>query len=155
MLSRVHFLARPICACIPLLFCALACGPRYAQSSFEVHLINQSDTTLSVGLVKKGPPLEDGWVAPEQTAILAAPLADKHWGAPVKPGQSIVLGPKTGAFADGSHATVRIYAGTPTVEETIGYPQSDPDRVDINLWPGRSVYTIKRANRRLVSVHEE
>jgi hypothetical protein len=155
MLSRIHQLSVRLFVCIVLPLCALACGPHYEQRVFEVHLINQSDTTLSVGLVKKGQPLEDGWVAPEQTAILATPLADKHWGTQVKPGQSIVLGPKTGAFAEGSHAAVRVYAGTPTIEETVGYAQTDPDRLDINLWPGRCKYTIKRANRRLVGVREE
>jgi hypothetical protein len=145
---------RLLATCLLILNLSLlgGCGSNYERRIYTVQLTNQTNTTISVGLIKKGKPLQEGWVAPEDIAILAPPLIGRHWGQTVKPDQTILLGPQEGAFAEGNIARIRVYAGTPTVEETVGYSRADPDRLDIDLWPGRSSYIIRRENRRLIEV---
>jgi len=46
----------------------------------------------------------------------------------IKPGETRVLGPYTGKFSQGVHAILRIYGGTPTIEEMLAFARSDPDR---------------------------
>ena len=59
------------------------------------------------------------------------------------------MGPYSGKFDAGTQAILRIYAGTPTIDEMVAYSKDDPDRLDIYLWPGRNAYVIRSGSGRL------
>jgi hypothetical protein len=119
------------------------------KRSFEISIRNETARPLSIGLVKNGPPTEEGWLAPHDVAIMAPQLSDRKWGLVVKPGEGKVMGPHVGNFAPSVQAILRIYAGTPTIEEMIAFPKTDPERLDIYLWPGKSAYVIRNVGGRL------
>jgi hypothetical protein len=130
------------------------------KAAFEVEITNAARTQFVAGLVKRLPspqrPLpEDNWAAPEDIAIHAPPLTARHWGRLIKPGQTIIIGPQTGHFPDGVRPVLRIYGGDPTVEEALAVGRADPDRLDIDLWPGRSAYIITTDDKRLVANRKE
>ena len=121
----------------------------YEKRSFQISIKNDTTKPISVGLVKNGPPSEEGWIAPHEVAMMAPQLTDRKWGLAIKPGETRVLGPYTGKFSEGVHAILRIYGGTPTIEEMLAFARSDPDRLDIYLWPGKSAYLIRDVAGRL------
>jgi hypothetical protein len=138
---------------LAMIFLVSGCG--LPQRTYQVQVINATDQPLSAGLIKSGPPLEDGWQAPADIALHAPPLADRQWGRLIEPQSTVVIGPQTGRFADQVHAVLRVYAGNPTIEELLAYRRDDPDRVDVYLWPGPSSYRIERRQGRLVAVRQE
>jgi hypothetical protein len=140
---------------VPLLLLIFAPACSLPSRSYHVHAANRCTATLSVGLVKNGPPLEDGWYAPADVAIGAPQLTDRHWGTIVEPGAVLILGPQSGHFADGVQAILRVYAGNPTIEELLAFGRDDPDRVDVYLWPGKSSYVIDRRGGRLTATRSE
>ena len=119
------------------------------KRSFEISVKNETAQPLSLGLVKNGPPTEAGWVAPHEVAMMAPQLADRHWGWVLAPGETKTFGPYTGHFESQTHAILRVYAGTPTIDEMIAFSKDDPQRLDIYLWPGKSAYAIRYGEHRL------
>src|SRR3954464_6280426 len=81
------------------------------KRTFEIALKNDTHTALSVGLVKNGPPQEQGWIAPHEVAMMAPQLADRKWGWVIKPGESKKLGPYSGHFRPGVAGILRVYVG--------------------------------------------
>jgi len=126
-----------------------ACAPQYAQKTFEIWIKNETKHPLSLGLIKNGPPTEEGWIAPHEVAMMAPQLTDHKWGWVLGPGESKTFGPYSGKFAEHVQAILRIYEGTPTIDEMIAFSRDDPDRLDIYLWPGKSAYVIRNASGRL------
>ena len=137
-----------------LLFLLPACT-HYDTRSFEISVKNETARPLSVGLVKNGPPTEEGWIAPHEVAMMAPQLTDHKWGLVISPGETKVIGPHSGNFAAGVQAILRIYAGTPTIEEMLSFSRSDPERLDIYLWPGKSGYVIRYDGGRINFVPTE
>lgn len=133
---------------ILMLMLVPACA-RYQKQSFEVAVRNETAKPISVGLVKNGPPLEEGWLAPHDVAIMMPQLTDRRWGLVIKPGERKVFGPYSGKFQPGVHAIFRVYGGNPTIEEAVAFAKDDPERVDIYLWPGKSGYVIRDVGGRL------
>jgi hypothetical protein len=126
--------------------------PACAQTekrTFEILVKNETARPLSLGLVKNGPPTEEGWIAPHEVAMMAPQLSDRKWGWVLQPGESKTFGPYGGRFAAHVQAILRIYAGTPTIEEMIAFSKDDPERLDIYLWPGKSAYMIRNVTGRL------
>ena len=119
------------------------------KRSFQFSLKNETATPLSAGLTKNGPPREEGWIAPHEVAMMAPQLSDRKWGWVIKPGETKMLGPFTGHFEPNVQAILRIYAGTPTIEEMVSFSRDDPERLDIYLWPGKSAYVIHNVGGRL------
>ncbi len=128
---------------------------QFQKRSFEISVKNETVRPISVGLVKNGPPTEEGWIAPHEVAMMAPQLTDRKWGLVIEPGQTKVLGPHSGKFQAGVQAILRIYAGTPTIEEMLSFSRGDPERLDIYLWPGKSGYVIRYDGGRISSVAEE
>jgi len=126
-----------------------ACAPQYEKKTFEIWIKNETAHPLSLGLIKNGPPTEEGWIAPHEVAMMAPQLTDHKWGWVLAPGQSKTFGPYSGRFAEHVQAILRIYEGTPTIDEMIAFSRDDPDRLDIYLWPGKSAYVIRNASGRL------
>ena len=81
--------------------------------------------------------------------MMAPQLSDRKWGWLIKPGETKMLGPFTGHFEPNVQAILRIYAGTPTIEEMVSFSRDDPERLDIYLWPGKSAYVIRNIGGRL------
>jgi hypothetical protein len=121
----------------------------YEKKSFEIYVKNETVHPLSMGLIKNGPPTEQGWIAPHEVAMMAPQLSDHRWGWVLEPGQSKTFGPYSGRFAEHVQAILRIYEGTPTIDEMIAFSKDDPDRLDIYLWPGKSAYVIRNHGGRL------
>src|SRR4051812_12870701 len=119
------------------------------KRSFEIAIRNDTVRPISVGLVKNGPPQEEGWIAPHEVMMMAPQLSERKWGAVLKPGETKVLGPYWGRFEPGTQAILRIYAGTPTIEEMVSYSREDPERLDIYLFPGKSGLVIEYGGGRL------
>ena len=132
-----------------LIFLLLPACSQEQRRSFEISVRNETGRPISVGLVKNGPPQEEGWIAPHEVAMMAPQLSDRKWGAVLKAGETRVLGPYVGRFEPGVQAILRIYGGTPTIEEMIAFAKDDPERVDIYLWPGKSGYVIRNSGGRL------
>jgi hypothetical protein len=128
---------------------------QYQTRVFEISVKNETVRPISVGLVKNGAPNEEGWIAPHQVAMMAPQLTDRKWGLVIEPGQTKVIGPHNGKFEQGVQAILRIYAGTPTIEEMLSYSRSDPERLDIYLWPGKSGYVIRYDGGRISFVATE
>ena len=117
--------------------------------SFEIAIKNETARPISLGLVKNGPPQEQGWIAPHEVAMMAPQLADRHWGWVVGPGESKTFGPHSGHFQAGTQPMLRIFAGTPTIDEMVAFSRDDPERLDIYLWPGKSAYVIRDVGGKL------
>ena len=115
----------------------------------QITVKNETAHPLSLGLVKNGPPTEDGWIAPHEVAMMAPQLADRHWGWVLGPGETKTFGPYAGHFDPGTHAILRVYGGTPTIDEMLAFSKDDPERLDIYLWPGKNAYVIRFGNGRL------
>ncbi|MCY2955371.1 MAG: hypothetical protein NTU53_25875 [Planctomycetota bacterium] len=124
-----------------LLLC-IASGCSTPKFTFVVAVVNKTPLPLSVGLIKNGGQLADGWTSPEQVAINAPQLMEHKWGTLVPPGRTVTIGPHTGAFESGTDASLRIYTGDVLVSAAIAYGRADPGRLDIHLMPGRSGFVI-------------
>src|SRR5262245_49640716 len=98
--------------CLVLLLLFLPACTAARKQSFEISVKNETGHALSLGLVKNGPPSEDGWIAPHEVAMMAPQLADRHWGWVLNPGEAKTFGPYTGHFDPGTHAILRVYGGT-------------------------------------------
>ena len=130
-------------------------GCASTKATFEVRVDNDTDRPISVGLVKEAagvrPAAEMGWVAPEDIAIHAPELSRRAWGVVVPPGRSAVIGPQTGDFPLGLLASLRVYEGDHVIDELLLMSRGDPDRLDIDIMPGRSGYTIRIIGGRLTA----
>ena len=128
-----------------------------AKATFQVQVINKTPGPISVALVKDAPlghrpAVEEGWAAPEDVALGAPQLSERHWGRLVQPGQAILIGPLTGEFPRGIYAALRVYEGNHTIGELVAFNQEDPDRLDVILEQGLSAFIIERKDRRLQAV---
>lgn len=112
------------------------------KRTYQVEVMNISSVPLSVGLVKTGGSVQQGFTAPEHVAINAPDLVSKKWGTLVGPGQTKVIGPIKGKFEPNSDAVLRVYAGDLAVDQLIAYGKKDPGRLDIFVPPGRSGFVI-------------
>lgn len=128
-----------------LLVFASACST--TKLTYVVEVVNKTPLPLSVGLVKNGGQIAEGWTSPEQVAINAPHLMERKWGTLVPAGRSVVIGPQEGAFESGTDASLRIYSGDVLVSAAIAYGRSDPGRLDIRVMPGRSGFQINMDGR--------
>ena len=101
------------------------------KRSFEISVKNETAHPLSLGLVKNGPPAEEGWIAPHEVAMMAPQLADRHWGWVLAPGETKTFGPYTGHFESQTHAILRVYAGTPTIDDLDNPSFNDEESEDV------------------------
>jgi hypothetical protein len=132
---RFRALASSLLLCI-----ASACSA--PKVTFVVEVVNRTPLPLSVGLIKNGGQLADGWTSPEQVAINAPQLMEHKWGTLVPPGRTVTIGPQTGPFESGTDASLRVYTGDVLVSAAIAYGRADPGRLDLHLMPGKSGFVI-------------
>lgn len=139
----------------PLLLLSLAILAGCAQTrtyTFTVEVTNQTNEPMVAGLVKDGPPLEVDWDSPEQIAIAAPQLMDKHWGRRIDPGTTTTFGPIDARFGGQTRGFMRIYSGDKTIEQLVSYSRSDPRRLHILLVPGYNFITVQERNGSLDAI---
>ena len=132
---------------LPLICLASACSS--TDATFVVQVVNNTSQPLSAGLIKSGGQVGQGWASPEQIAINAPQLMPRRWGTLVPPKGKVIIGPQTGPFEAGSHAVLRVYMGDVPISGLVAYGRSDPGRVDLALWPGKSGFIIETVDGRL------
>ncbi|HYE17825.1 MAG TPA: hypothetical protein VEA69_05245 [Tepidisphaeraceae bacterium] len=114
-----------------LTLCALAgCNNR----TYQVTVVNQTSSPITVGIVKDRPPYEEQLV-PVELLALETPLASlPPWGFVVPPGRTADTRPVTGKFPAGTEAYLRVYRGTGTNAELIAVSSPSPHRLDVMLF---------------------
>jgi hypothetical protein len=114
-----------------LALCTLAgCNNR----TYQVTVVNQTTSPITVGIVKDRPPYEEMLVPVELLAI-ESPLASlPPWGFVIPPGRTADTRPVTGKFPAGTEAYLRVYRGTGTNAELIAVSTPSPHRLDVMLF---------------------
>src|SRR4051794_33504959 len=115
-----------------LLLIAVGCS----NQSFDVKITNQTDSVLTVGVVKDGPPYEKDLAGPGQWAIDTQLDYLPPWGHLVPPGRTMSAAKVSGSFPSGTRAYLRVYRGEHTNAELIGISEPSYDRIDVLLFPG-------------------
>src|SRR5215212_7474152 len=77
------------------------CAPK---ATFDLSITNSTSGTVTVGVVKEGPPYERDLAGPEEWALESRIEALRPWGHVVPPGRTMDSGALTGAFPQGSAA---------------------------------------------------
>lgn len=121
--------------------------------TFDLAVKNQTSGPISVWLTKDGPPVEEGWMSPEQLAQL--PQTTKFSFRTFEPGKVGQAGPLTGQFDPGVNAWLRVYQGLHTFDEILAISRGSPDRLDYLLTPGRHQITIIEKDGRLIAEEQE
>lgn len=115
-----------------LAICLSACNTK----TYQVTVINQTGSPITVGVVKDHGPYEEGFAPIEQLAIDSPLESVGPWGFVVPPNKTADTKPVSGKFSGDTHAYLRVYRGTATNAELISVSPSNPHRLDILLFPG-------------------
>jgi len=108
---------------------------------YDVSLTNQTAAPVTLWLTKDGPPLQEGWLSPEDLARV--PRDQIHYDfANILPGKTGYTGEVSGQFDKNTHAVLRVYPG-------------NLDLVDIlRDKPKWTPYTLKPGKNDLVAIDE-
>lgn len=136
--------------CLVLLGALLAaplvgCAPSRTYA-FNVTVENKTDQLLTVFLIKDGPPVEKGWMSPENMVMQRRADDDSiaNFALEVPPGRTL-YGKRdvTGKFEPNTIPILRIYRGRfKGLSELLAVSSSSPDFLEITLPPGPSTWTI-------------
>jgi hypothetical protein len=120
-----------------MLVLALLGGGCTPRASFEVTVVNQTMSPLTVGLVKDGPPFEREWATPDEVALrTGGPEGMAPWGHVVPAGRTVDSPAVSGAFPEGTAAYLRLYRGERPNSELLAISSPSPDRAEVLLFPG-------------------
>jgi hypothetical protein len=123
---------------------SLGCYPR---ATFDVTVVNETESPLTIGIVKEGPPYERELGTPGEWARDSPFVAPPQWGHLIPPGKTMDSGKVTGSFPQGALAYLRIYKGDWPNSMLIAMSQPGPDRIDILLYPGHSEFAIRKDDK--------
>jgi hypothetical protein len=140
---------------VPLL--AVTVGCMTERRSYQVAVENKLDHPISFWLVKEHGPMESGWISPEQLATEVNPPGDDNLPAVVvPPGKTAsTRGPIEGDFdKDRGKALVRVYAGTPTLTQTLAIGRGSLSRLDVPLQPGVNHLLVQDNNGMMEAVKQ-
>jgi hypothetical protein len=126
--------------CLIPLAMLLGCQPK---ATFDLSVVNETKSPLTVGLVKDGPPAEHEFEDISQLAIDYDLATLTPWGFVIPPGRTADTGPVTGTFPKGTLAYLRVYRGKLSNAEMIATSSPNPGRLDVPLTPGRAQFTIR------------
>ena len=115
--------------------------------TYDLAVRNDLDKPVTVCLTKAGGPAEPGWESPEELAGPDHPASDEQPpGVVVPPGKTASPGEMSGEFYGGGLAVLRVYAGTPSLNQMNAISRDSPDRVDWRLHTGVSRLVVRRAD---------
>jgi len=117
-----------------------ACGP--TAQTYQVSVINQSATPMTVVLTKDGPPMEQGWMPPEDVAMMRKAPADLTVNGIVVQPKTKVDQERSGKFDNGTHAMLRVYRGEQNMKQMLGVGPDSMNRRDLVLHPGQNTIVI-------------
>jgi hypothetical protein len=132
MLQRLRF-------AMILLLCAGGCA---ATHTYDVTVVNKTKSPVVVWLYKDGPPFEEGWMTPEQFATVNPATVTAVPGVVLAPGKTGNTGPLKGKFDSGVRGWLRIYSGTPNLEQMLATSAGSSLRLDVPLSPGKTSLII-------------
>ena len=126
-----------------LVLAAVALGCNSTKKSFEVEVTNQTNTPVTLWLMKEGPPPEEGWRSPEELALLPEGLPRNYDLAFVSPGKTGYTPRLAGEFPDGTHAVLRVYEGEKELFHILQETKAGTvKRIDHKLRPGKNRLTL-------------
>lgn len=122
-----------------LVLSAVALGCNSTKKSFEVEVTNQTNTPVTLWLMKDGPPSEEGWRSPEELALLPEGSPRNYDLAFVKPGRTGYTPRLSGEFPGGTHAVLRVYEGEKELFHILQETRAGTvKRIDHRLRPGKN-----------------
>ena len=106
------------------------------KETYRVLLKNETNTPVTVGFVKNGPPAEAMWSSPEDLAIQLVGRERTGWGEVIEAGKTadVVL---SGTFQNGVNAFLRVYQGKHDIDHLLAISRGSGARVDLILDPAR------------------
>ena len=132
---------------VSLLLAAIVTGCARTEK-FDLTVRNSTTSPITLALTKDGPPYEPLWASPEDLAIQSPNAEEKHGYVVLPPGKEGDVSVQ-GKFDKGTRGFLRVYRGDLQVSEMNAIHSSSPNRLDIPLPPGRSVFVIVDAHGRL------
>jgi hypothetical protein len=113
--------------------------------SYDVTIRNDLPTPVTACLTKTGGPREAGWTSPEQKLIPPTPASDNTPpGVVIPPGGVATHNGVTGQFDPRyGQAYLRVYEGTPGLNDMAAINKGSPRRVDVPLVPGENRLVVK------------
>jgi hypothetical protein len=116
--------------------------------TYTLSVKNATARPLTVCLTKVHGPAEPGWESPEQVAGPGYPSENEQApGAVIQPGHVGGEGPIPGEFyVSGDGAVLRVYAGTPTLNQMNAMSPGSLDRLDVHLHEGLNAMVISDGN---------
>ena len=114
--------------------------------TYSISVRNATPGPVTVCLTKTYGPSEPGWESPEEMAGPAYPASDEQPpGVVVAPGRTAAEGPIPGEFyKDRGRAVLRVYAGTPTLNQMNAISPGSLDRLDVPLHPGGNRVVVEQ-----------
>jgi hypothetical protein len=112
---------------------------------YQLSVRNDLPVPVTVCLTKSKGSAEAGWVSPEQLALPPHPASDNTPPGFVIPPGRVANRPQVQGEFDPStgRAYLRVYQGTPGLNEMIGIGPDSPRRVDVLLHSGPNRFTIE------------
>jgi hypothetical protein len=130
----------------------VGCGPQ--SRTYDLSVENRTDRTVTLWLMKDGPPDEEGWRSPEQLAKRSRTEKINYDMASVPPGKTAYTGELKGKFNSGTNAIMRVYEGSPALATLLSGEDKDRDRVDHILTPGKSKLAVIDRDGKLAVLKE-
>jgi len=134
-----------------VLFIAVT-GGCASERTYAVRVQNKAYEPITVGFVKDGPVLEPGWESPEVLSNMPPSRMPHKWGTVVGQDQTRAF-KIVGKFDPGTHAFMRVYAGTPTAAEALAKSGSFGDRLDLLLHPNGDNDFVGEEQKGQLSAH--
>ena len=128
-----------------LLAGALVAGGCIETRSYDLTIRNDLATPVTAVLAKTGGPREAAWTSPEQKVIPPTPASDNTPpGVVIPPGGEETRDGVTGEFDPRfGRAYLRVYEGTPGLNEMTAISKGSPRRVDVLLTPGENRLVVE------------
>jgi hypothetical protein len=128
-----------------LLLAALFAGGCTESRSYDLTIRNDLPTPVTACLTKTGGPREAAWTSPEQKVIPPTPASDNvPPGVVIPPGGLATRNGVKGLFDPNyGRAYLRVYEGTPGLNEMTAISKGSTRRVDVLLTPGENRLIIE------------
>ncbi len=136
------------CAARAMLICfAIAITGCTPQRAYQVTIVNETPTAITVGICKDTPPYERD-LAPVEHWAIESPLDSlPQWGFAIPAGKTGDSPVMKGKFPAGTQAYLRVFRGEPNNAEMMAVSPPSPHRMDILLFPNVHNEIIVKDNK--------